>query len=103
MPVERDALCDVYGYLKAKLMLVDPIASSLASAASVRQEYLSSILQLGLGLPSLTPELGTIVSGFAGPNYAEILVMRDNADQTRNGFHVHMAQDADGVWRISGM
>jgi len=29
--------------------------------------------------------------------------MRDNADQTRNGFHVHMAQDADGVWRISGM
>ena len=43
------------------------------------------------------------VSGLAGPSYAELLVMRDNPDQTRNGFHVHMVQDADGVWRISGM
>ena len=103
MAVERGALCDIYGYLKAKLMLADSVASSLAFAASVRPEYLNSFTQIGADLPSLAPELGTIVSGFAGPTYAELLVMRDNPDQTRNGFHVHMVQDADGVWRISGM
>ena len=54
-------------------------------------------------LSSVVSESGTIVSGFAGPTYAELLVVRDNPDQTRNGFHVNRVQDADGVWRISGM
>jgi hypothetical protein len=54
-------------------------------------------------LSSLVSELGTIVSGLAGPTYAELLVTRGNPDQTRNGFHVHRVQHADGVWRISGM
>jgi hypothetical protein len=69
----------------------------------VRLEYLRSFTQIGADLPSLAPELGTIVSGFAGPTYAELLVMRDNPDQTRNGFHVNRVQDADGVWPVSGM
>jgi hypothetical protein len=103
MAVERGALCDVYGYLKAKLILADPAASSLAFASEVRPGYFSGFTQIGAELPLLGPELGTIVGGFAGPTYAEILVMRDSPDQTRNGFHVHMVQDTDGVWRISGM
>jgi hypothetical protein len=52
---------------------------------------------------SLVSELETIVSGFACPTYAELLVMRDNPDQTRNGFYVRRVQDADGVWPVSGM
>ena len=97
------ALCDIYGYSKLTLAASTASAASLAFAPSIRSDYLSSLLQLGSDLPLRVPELGTIVSGFAGPNYAEILVMRDNEDQTRSGFHVHMVQGADGVWRISGM
>lgn len=103
MAVERGAFCDVYGYLKARLLGTDPTAASRAYASSVRPDYLSGFTELGTDLPELVPELGTIVSGFAGLNYAEMLIMRDNDDQTRSGFHVHLVQDADGVWRISGM
>ena len=103
MAVERGALCDVYGYLKAKLTLADAPGASLAYASAVRPGYFSGFAQIGAELPLLAPELGTIVGGFAGPSYAEILVMRDGTDQARSGFHVHMVQDVDGVWRISGM
>ena len=96
-------LCDVYGFLKEKLALADPLSSSLAFASAVRPGYFSGFTQIGAELPLLAPELGTIVGGFAGPGYAEILVMRDDTDQTRSGFHVHLVQDVDGVWRISGM
>ncbi len=103
MAAERGALCDVYGYLKAKLLLADLIGSSDAFASTVRSDYLSSFSLIDAALPALVPELGTIVSGIVGPAYAEILVVRDNADQTRSGFHVHFIQDGDGVWRILGM
>ncbi|TAH45391.1 MAG: hypothetical protein EYC71_06595 [Gammaproteobacteria bacterium] len=103
MAAERGAFCDIYGYLKARLQESDAAAASRAYASGVRPDYLDSFSALGTDLPNLVPELGTIVSGFAGPSYTEMLIMRDNENQTRSGFHVHMVQDSDGVWRIAGM
>jgi hypothetical protein len=54
-------------------------------------------------MTSMAPALGHVVSGFIGPRYAEILVRRDNANQSRSGFNGHFVQNADGVWRILGM
>lgn len=96
-------LCDVYGYLKKKLDEADANGAGLAYVASVRSRYLAAFTALGANMPSVATQLGTIASGFIGPEYAEILVMRDNADQTRSGYHIQMVQDAYGVWRILGM
>ncbi|MBL0164803.1 MAG: IPT/TIG domain-containing protein [Xanthomonadales bacterium] len=101
--VERGMLCDVYGYLKKKLDEADANGAGLAYVASVRSRYLAAFTALGANMPSVATQLGTIASGFIGPEYAEILVMRDNADQTRSGYHIQMVQDAYGVWRILGM
>ena len=47
--------------------------------------------------------LGVIGNGTIGQGYAEMTLIRDNADQTRSGFPLRMTQGSDGVWRISEM
>lgn len=100
---ERGMLCDVYGYLRDRLSAGDATGAGNAFVEMVRGGYVSAFADLGGELPNVAAELGHVVSGFVGPRYAEILVMRDNADGTRSGYHVHMIHDADGVWRIQGM
>lgn len=100
---ERGMLCDIYGYLKKRLSLQDAAGAGAAYDASVRSRYVAAFTAIGENLPSVAMQLGTVASGFIGPRYAQILVLRDNADQTRSGYHIQMIQNADGVWRIESM
>jgi hypothetical protein len=42
-----------------------------------------------------------LIAGTQG--YADMTLMRDNADKTRSGFPLRMTQGSDEVWRISEM
>ncbi len=101
--VERSMACDIYGYVRQQLAAASAQGASLAFQPKVRQEYLDFFTELGAQMAVTAQQMGVIVDGQFGPGFAEILIVRDNQDQTRNGYPVWMTQGTDGVWRISEM
>jgi hypothetical protein len=49
------------------------------------------------------PALGTIANGVVAQGYADLTLVRDDSDQTRNGFPLRLGKGPDGVWRIAEM
>jgi len=98
----------VFGYLRDRLANQDATNAGYAFHADMRSNYLSLFNQLlgnpaGSNLPALAQQLGVVVNGQLGFNFADMLIVRDNADQTRSGFPLRVTVGADGVWRISEM
>lgn len=100
---QRNMLCDVYAYLKNRLSAQDASGATNAYQASVQGPYSSLFTDPGANLPTIATMLGNIANGFFVQGYAEMTVVRDNANQTRNGFPLRMTQGPDGVWRIGEM
>jgi FG-GAP repeat/IPT/TIG domain/Bacterial Ig-like domain (group 3) len=99
----RSTLCDVYGYLKDRLNAQDATGAASAYQPLVRSQYQAQFAAIGTGMPAMVPMLGAIGYGYVAPGYAELTLVRDNADQTRSGFPLRMTLGSDGVWRISEM
>lgn len=100
---QRGMLCDVFGYLRSRLLASDAPGAGLAYQPVAETRYLPLFIALGAGMPAAAPKLGVIANGTLARGYAELSLVRDNADQTRSGFPLRMTQGADGVWRISEM
>lgn len=103
LAAQRGMLCDVYGYLHDRLTAQDAANAANAYQSVARNAYLALFNQLGTNMPAVALQLGVIVDGQLGTGFAELLLARDNPDQTRNGFPIRMTQGTDGVWRISEM
>ena len=103
MVKQRAMLCDVYGYLKDRLNQADAAGAALAFQPSVRDQYESFFTSVGPNMPSIVPALGVIANGIIDVGYAQLIVVRDEANQTHKGFSLKMTRDADGVWRIGAM
>lgn len=103
MNVQRSMLCDVYGYLKDRLTASDAIAASSVYEEEIRPQYLSLFNALDTRMSSIVSQLGTVSTGFVGPGFAELQLIRDNDNQTRNAYPLRMSRGTDGVWRITGM
>jgi len=108
LAARRGMVCDVFGYLRDRLANQDATNAGYAFHADMRSNYLSLFNQLlgnpaGSNLPALAQQLGVVVNGQLGFNFADMLIVRDNADQTRSGFPLRVTVGADGVWRISEM
>jgi len=101
--VQRGMLCDVYGYLKDRLAAQDATGASYVYQSTEQSTFLSFFTALGSDMPAASSQLGVIINGIMGGGYADLLLVRDNADQTRSGYPLRMSQSADGVWRISEM
>jgi hypothetical protein len=99
----RNMLCDIYGYLKDRLMAQDAAAASHTYQPYMQGQYQSLFIALGANMPSAAVALGTVANGFIGHGYAEMTLIRDNSNLSRNGFPLRMTQGIDGVWRISEM
>jgi hypothetical protein len=54
-------------------------------------------------MPALAQQLGYIANGYLGAGFADLILVRDNPDQTRSGYPMRMTQGSDGTWRISEM
>jgi hypothetical protein len=100
---ERAMLCDVYGYLKDRLNAQDAVGASSAYQPLVSGQYQQQFMQIGANMPLAATMLGHIANGRIAPTYAELTLVRDNADQTRSGYPMRLTQGSDGVWRISEM
>lgn len=100
---QRGMLCDVYGYLLDRLNAQDAVNAANAFQTVVRSSYKSFFSQLGTHMPAVAQQLGVVIDGQLGTGIAELLLERDNPDQTRSGFPLRMTQGTDGVWRISEM
>jgi hypothetical protein len=100
---QRGMLCDVYGYLKDRLAVQDATGASSVFQSSEQSTFLAFFSALGSNMPAAASQLGVVVNGVMGVGYADLLLVRDNTDQTRSGFPLRMSQTADGVWRISEM
>lgn len=49
------------------------------------------------------PAAGTLVDGPFPGGMADLMLVRDQPDQTRTGYPLRLMQGADGVWRILEM
>jgi Glucodextranase, domain B len=96
-------LCDVYGYLRDRLTAQDATNAGNAFQPAVRNDFIAYFTGLGSNMPSTAQQLGVIVDGQLGFGFADLLLVRDNADQTRSGFPLRLTLGTDGVWRISEM
>ena len=100
---ERSMLCDVHAYLRDRLLSNDASGAANAFAPLVYQQYLSFFQSLGANAPDLAGQLGLVTSGYITPADAYMSMVRDNDDQTRSAFPLHVGKNDDGVWRILGM
>jgi len=100
---QRAMLCDVYAYLKDRLNARDATGASNAYQPLARGVYQQAFTALGSNMPNLATMLGTVANGMIGSGYADLTLVRDNANQTRDGFPLRMTRGSDGVWRISEM
>lgn len=98
-------LCDVFGYMKQKLVLSPPDIATAAKMLqpSIRARFESAFTDEAAALPAYVTNLGSIVSGSVGQDYASYLVLRRNPDGSLSGFSLEMTQDDSGIWRISEM
>lgn len=96
-------LRDIYGYLKDRLNQADAAGAALAFQPSVQSEYQSFFTSIGSNMPSIVPTLGVIANGIIDSSYSQLIVVRDEANQTHTGFPLKMTRDANGVWRIGAM
>ncbi|MGH7746654.1 MAG: hypothetical protein ACREQ5_18145, partial [Candidatus Dormibacteria bacterium] len=103
IPTQRGMLCDVYGYLQDRLAHQDATNASNAFSLDHRLDYVNLFNVLGSNMPTVGQQLGVIATGQLGGTFADLLLVRDNPDQTRSGFPLRMTMGADGVWRISEM
>ena len=51
----------------------------------------------------MAQQLGYVANGYFEIGYCELILVRDNANQTRSGYPMRITQGADGTWRISEM
>jgi hypothetical protein len=100
---QRSMLCDVYGYLRDRLKAQDATNAGSAFQPVVRNDFIALFNQLGTSMPATALQLGVIVDGQLGFGFADLLLVRDNADQSRSGFPLRLTLGTDGVWRISEM
>lgn len=96
-------LCDIHSYLKDRLNAQDVVGAGSAFQPAIRTDYTNMFTVLGTDMPATAGQLGSIGNGMIGLGFAEMLLIRDNSDQTRSGFHERLTQGSDGVWRISEM
>lgn len=101
--IQRGMLCDVYGYLKDRLNAQDANGAANVFQPAERSTYSAFFNAMGSNMPTMASQLGLIINGIFGVDVVDLLVARDNADQTRSGFPLRMTQSGDGVWRISEM
>jgi len=94
---------DVYAYLKDRLNAQDATGAAGAYQSLARSQYQSQFSFFGSNIPSLTAKLGKIANGRIAPGYADLTLVRDNADLTRSGYLLRMTLGWDGAWRISEM
>ena len=99
----RNLLCDVYSYLKDRLAAQDATGASNIFQPAERATYLAYFTALASDMPTAAPQLGVVANGTMAQGFADLLLVRDNGDQTRSGFPLRMTQSTDGVWRISEM
>ena len=101
---QRGMVCDIYGYLLDRLAAADKTNAPNAFQADMRPNYVDLFNQVtNANMQTMSQQLGTIVTGQMGIDFADLLLVRDNADQTRSGFPLRITVGADGVWRISEM
>lgn len=101
--VQRSMLCDVYGYLRDRLAAQDLTGARHAFHEDRRAEYLDLLTALGVQMPVFAQRLGTIADGQFSGGMADLLLVRDQSDQTRSGYPMRLMQGTDGVWRILEM
>ncbi|HUD40572.1 MAG TPA: IPT/TIG domain-containing protein [Dokdonella sp.] len=100
---QRSMLCDIYGYLRGRLAAQDVIGAADAFHPDHRTEYLDLFTSTGTQMPELAQRLGTVADGQFSGDVADLMLIRDQPDETRTGYPLRLMQGADGVWRILEM
>jgi|GEM_PF-2299026 len=103
LAAQRSMLCDIYAYLKDRLNAQDATGAASAYQSLVRSQYQSQFNSFGSNMPSVAAKLGNVANGRIAPGYADLTLVRDTTNQTRNGYPLRVTQGSDGVWRISEM
>jgi len=98
----RDRLCNVYGYLRVQLAANQTTNALQAFASDVRTNYQHLVSAMGSQVTTAAGQLGTIASGFIGPDDAHLTVVKQGSGVVL-GYPVVFMPDENGVWRIRAM
>jgi hypothetical protein len=101
----REVLCTVYYGMKHRLQ-ANNVASALNTIASAkRPQYQAMWNSAGGNLPTIAAALGDIVQGKIADISAELIAAVPDTAHPGDflGYHVLLARDSAGVWRITGM
>ncbi len=96
-------LCDVYGYLKQRLIAQDTAGALTAIDPNAQDEFQPLFANNVASLPTYVANLGNIVDGYLTGRTGTFIVVRQNPNLTLSGYHLEFSQGADGTWRIAGM
>lgn len=96
-------LCDVFGYMKQRLIAQDSAGALTAIDPNAQDEYQPLFTNNASTLPAYVATLGNIVDGYLTGNSATFIVVRQNSDLTLSGFQIEFSQTGDGTWRIVKM
>lgn len=99
---QRTAICSTYAHLRARLSAQDATGAGYALAGSLKSRLTPVFTALGVRMPSVAANLGTLADGLIGFDAADITAVRDLTSEVR-GYPVHFVRDASGVWRIDSM
>ena len=94
---EQQAIaCDVFSYLKDRLNAQDAPGAANVFTWEVQPGYFTFFNNLGTNMPVVAHQLGNIGNGYIGPSNADLMLVRDNANQTRSGYPLRLTRGADG-------
>lgn len=99
---QRTAICSTYAHLRARLSAQDATGAGYALAERLKTRLTPLFTALGVRMPSVAANLGTLADGLIGFDAADITAVRDLTSEVR-GYPVHFVRDANGVWRIDSM
>lgn len=101
----RFALCSVYGTMRTRLAAQDVPGALRALTEDIRPAFQTLWTDLGAQLPTVAPQLGTIIDGHFSSDSAELLLARPITGQPgqSRAYRMQLVIGEFGVWRISAM
>jgi hypothetical protein len=101
----RTDVCAVFGAMRTRLIANDIAGAVLTLHPRIRADFQTLWTSLGVGLPGVASQLGTIIDGTISLGFAELLIARPVSGQPGefSGYRVQFDRGRDGVWRIGSM
>jgi hypothetical protein len=93
---------NVYKSMVNRLIANNPASALRCFTGDAQANYAEVFGALGVSLPSVAAQLGTLIDGVASEDSTELTIVRDTPTGAE-AFMIHLIRGGDGIWRIESM